>query len=177
VSITERLRMDQLPIVIQSGLLGGMLAGVIGGLTGLVLGLNAYVRTAWFAVLEVGLPSAIIGATLGTGVGLIRLAMRHRRRSMSVRGVIRLWHEDDGWGVVDAPQTPGGCWASFSTLAAAAFWEPQEGEPVEFEFEVFPQDAFAYRAMRMWPFGTAPVDRTPEAPGSAFGSAFTVEFD
>jgi len=53
---------------------------------GLVVGLNAYPPTAWFAVLEVGIPSAIVGGMLGLVAGLASMIGKrrlHRRRGMS----------------------------------------------------------------------------------------------
>ena len=35
---------------------------------------------------------------------------------MSTVGTVRVWHRDEGWGVIDSPETPGGCWAHFSHL-------------------------------------------------------------
>jgi hypothetical protein len=39
--------------------------GVIGGVAGFVIGWVANPATSWFAVLEIGLPSALVGAVLG----------------------------------------------------------------------------------------------------------------
>ena len=33
-----------------------------------------------------------------------------------IPGVVREWHSDEGWGVIDSDQTPGGCWAHFSDV-------------------------------------------------------------
>jgi CspA family cold shock protein len=96
---------------------------------------------------------------------------------MTDRGVVRTWSEDEGWGVIDAPATPGGCWAHFSALAADAFWEPQAGDRVDLTWEVADQDGLRFRATRVWPAGTEPVDDESEAPGSAHGSDLTIEFD
>jgi hypothetical protein len=42
-----------------------------GGVLGLILGLNAYPPTAWFAVFEIGIPGAIVGSLLGVTAGFI----------------------------------------------------------------------------------------------------------
>ena len=55
--------------------IGAIVAGIIGGIAGLVLGLQAHPPTAWFAVLEIGVPAAIVGALLGALVGLITFAV------------------------------------------------------------------------------------------------------
>jgi len=35
---------------------------------------------------------------------------------MRTTGTVREWHDDEGWGVIDSPDTPGGCWAHFSVV-------------------------------------------------------------
>ena len=61
-----------MPRVQRFAVVGGALGLVFGGLVGLVLGLHAYPPTAWFAVLEVGVPVAIVGTALGALAGLVR---------------------------------------------------------------------------------------------------------
>lgn len=34
------------------------------------------------------------------------------------RGVVREFHVDEGWGIIDGRSVPGGCWVHFSTIAA-----------------------------------------------------------
>ncbi|MGZ6733970.1 MAG: hypothetical protein ACXVDH_04935 [Nocardioides sp.] len=46
---------------------------------GLVLGLRAYVPTAWAAVIEVGLPGALLGALFGLIAGGIATLARRAR--------------------------------------------------------------------------------------------------
>jgi CspA family cold shock protein len=36
-------------------------------------------------------------------------------------GVVRFWQDEEGWGVVDCPSTPGGCWTHFSVIEAEGF--------------------------------------------------------
>lgn len=50
--------------------------GVLGGLTGLIRGLEVHPPTAWFAVLEVGVPGLLAGAVLGAVVGLVARILR-----------------------------------------------------------------------------------------------------
>jgi CspA family cold shock protein len=30
---------------------------------------------------------------------------------MVITAFVREWHDDEGWGVLDSTETPGGCWA------------------------------------------------------------------
>ena len=76
-SWTSRLRallytlFTELPIVLSAMLIGAVVLGAAGGAVGLVVGLDAYVPTAWFAVLEVGVPAGAVGCVLGLAVGLV----------------------------------------------------------------------------------------------------------
>ena len=54
--------------------------GLVGCVSGLALGLVAHPPTAWFAVLEVGLPSTCVGAVVGLLAGLARRAVDGHRR-------------------------------------------------------------------------------------------------
>ena len=74
-----------------------------------------------------------------------------------VRAVVREWHEDLGWGVLDSPETPGGCWthcAVIETRRVASSHEGEvneykslsEGDVVDLGWETPGQDGFRYRA-------------------------------
>lgn len=67
----------------RGALVGAAVCGVIGALVGLVLGLRAYAPTAWAAVVEVGVPAALAGAVLGTGIGLVVSVVAGRVRHRS----------------------------------------------------------------------------------------------
>ena len=54
----------------QGALIGAVCLGVLGALVGLIRGLWVYPPTAWFAVIELGLPAAFVGAVVGATVGL-----------------------------------------------------------------------------------------------------------
>jgi len=68
------------------------------------------------------------------------------RSARSTRGIVREWHEEAGWGVIDSPETPGGCWAHFSSIVAVGYRALRAGQPVGLEWEAADQDGFAYRA-------------------------------
>lgn len=95
---------------------------------------------------------------------------------MATAGEVRTWHDDEGWGVVDSAETPGGCWVHFSHVAVSGVRRLQPGRPVELEWEPARQDGFAYRSVRVWPQGQEPVG-TPAGPSGAYGSALTLTFD
>jgi hypothetical protein len=52
--------------------------GLIGAVAGLVLGLAANPATAWFAVFELGIPSALLGGLAGCASGALASAVRQR---------------------------------------------------------------------------------------------------
>ena len=97
-----------------------------------------------------------------------------------LEGTVTVWHGEQGWGVIEAPQTPGGCWAHFAGLAGEPAWEPKAGEPVRFTPEAADQDGFHWRATYVRPAGTArPLsgDELSQAPSTAYRSSVTLIFD
>lgn len=70
-----------LPLLPRCVLLGAALAGAAGALAGLVVGLMAYAPTAWFAVVELGLPATVVGAVIGLMTGAIVLVARRIART------------------------------------------------------------------------------------------------
>jgi cold shock protein len=99
---------------------------------------------------------------------------------MAVTGAIREWHDDEGWGVIDSPETPGGCWAGFMLAAVPGFASFTAGQAVSLEWESPGQDGWPYRAVRFWPQGQEPVDRfaaETRGTGAAYRSILTLSFD
>ncbi len=77
-----------LPAPTRFACIGASSAGAIGALAGFVVGLDAYAPTAWFAVLELGVPAAITGGVFGFIAGTVaafvtstarRVKRRHAR--------------------------------------------------------------------------------------------------
>ena len=64
-----RRALRELPVPLRHAVIGAVVLGVPGGIVGLAIGLRTYVPTAWAAVLEVGVPAALLGAALGLVVG------------------------------------------------------------------------------------------------------------
>ena len=68
-------------------------------------------------------------------------------------GVVKSFDADEGWGVIAAPEVPGGCFVHFSVIQAPGFRELRVGQQVQFTYEDpgFRQDGCPYRAMAVWP--------------------------
>jgi CspA family cold shock protein len=96
---------------------------------------------------------------------------------MADHGTVRVWHDDEGWGVIDSPATPGGCWAHFSNAAVPGYAGFTAGQAVWLESEAAVQDGYAFRAIRVWPHGADPVDRPSSGSGGAYSSVLTLSFD
>ena len=94
------------------------------------------------------------------------------------QGVVRLWNDEDGWGVIDSVRTPGGCWAHFSVVAVAGYRALTPGQEVELEWESADHDGFAFRATKVWPAGAEPIDGAQaHAPDGAYSSALEITLD
>jgi CspA family cold shock protein len=100
-------------------------------------------------------------------------------------GVVREWHEDEGWGVLDSEQTPGGCWAHFSALSMAGHHRAGPGQRVSFTYEAVAQDGFRFRAVQVVLEGVQSDDTDTDtdteaaaaAAGLAYQSRLTIEWD
>lgn len=82
-------------------------------------------------------------------------------------GVVTIWNGEEGWGVIDSADTPGGCWTFFSALHPDEVINAQPGESfsigggisglvvgeqVDFEWEsVIDQDGYQFRAVKVRP--------------------------
>jgi len=49
------------PAILRHAIHGAVVGGIVGAVVGLVVGLVSYPPTAWFAVIELGLPGAFVG--------------------------------------------------------------------------------------------------------------------
>jgi cold shock protein len=66
-------------------------------------------------------------------------------------GFVSAWNDDEGWGVIDAPETPGGCFVHHANIVATGYRTLVPAEKVHFTFEqVVNQDGYHYRAMGVW---------------------------
>ena len=68
-------------------------------------------------------------------------------------GVVKRFDPDEGWGVIDAPEVPGGCFVHFSNIEVSGYRQLHAGQQVRFTFEQpgFLQDGYRYRAVSVWP--------------------------
>lgn len=97
---------------------------------------------------------------------------------METTGTVRVWNDEEGWGVFDSAQTPGGCWAHCADIAMYGYRTLQPGHAVTFEWEAADQDGFGFRATRAWPAGTEPVPAAPPTDGGgAYHSGLAITFD
>jgi CspA family cold shock protein len=70
-----------------------------------------------------------------------------------VMATVREWREEEGWGVLDSPETPGGCWGHYSHLRMDGFRTLEPGQRVDLEWEApgFRQDGYDCRAVTIVP--------------------------
>lgn len=96
---------------------------------------------------------------------------------MKSHGVVRSWSDDDGCGVIDSADTPGGCWAGFAAVEMAGLRTLRAGQKVDFIFEVGRQDAFDYRAVQVWPRGAKTRPERDVRGSSGYRSRLDLEDD
>ena len=75
-----QVRLRGLPLPERWAVVGAASLGMIGAIVGLIVGLIVYAPTAPFAVVELGLPAAIVGG-VGLVAGLILAAGRRVRQN------------------------------------------------------------------------------------------------
>jgi cold shock protein len=101
---------------------------------------------------------------------------------MVSHGAVQEWNDDEGFGVINSPDTPGGCWAHFSSIITDGYRTLAAGDPVAFTFEAGRQDGYHYRAILVWPPGAGPgTPPSPQTlsgePGAAYHSTLTIRRD
>lgn len=93
-----------------------------------------------------------------------------------ITGQVREWHRDQGWGVVDSDETPGGCFVHFSVIQMPGFRELSARQTVYFEAIPRGQDGCSFRAtaVALTP-ELKPVE--PPPPNGAYASRLAIELD
>ncbi len=91
-------------------------------------------------------------------------------------GVVREFDADQGWGVVDGPDLPGGCWVHFGALAMDGPRRLIAGQAVTVRAERADQDGFGYRAVKVWTGDTEPAPQQSDR-STAYRSTLTLTFD
>jgi CspA family cold shock protein len=71
--------------------------------------------------------------------------MARTRREPPATGTVREWAEE-GWGVVDCAETPGGCWVHWSVVHEPGYRELSPGQAVRLRWEAVAQDGYRFRA-------------------------------
>ena len=62
------------------------------------------------------------------------------------RGVVNVWNEEDGWGVITVEPQGVDVWAHFSVIEMTGYRTLSPGGIVEIEYERGQQDGYDYRA-------------------------------
>jgi cold shock CspA family protein len=68
------------------------------------------------------------------------------------RAVVKHWYDEQGWGVADAPEAPGGIFIHFSFIRGEGYRSLSEGEVVDLDLEgplPFDQDGCRWRGRRV----------------------------
>ena len=96
---------------------------------------------------------------------------------MTTDGIVREWHSDEGWGVLDSADTPGGCWAHFGSVLASGYRALDAGQAVSFDFERGRQDGFDFRAVAVWVGDVRPEPPSGPVRSVAYRSTLHLTFD
>jgi cold shock protein len=97
---------------------------------------------------------------------------------MESLGTVRSFDADEGRGVIDGPDVPGGCWVHFSVIAADGYRQLSAGQQVWFRSEPASQDGFTFRAVKVWAGDVEPSDAVRDQRGSdAYRSSLLLTAD
>ncbi|HEX3828269.1 MAG TPA: cold shock domain-containing protein [Sporichthyaceae bacterium] len=91
-----------------------------------------------------------------------------------VQATVREWFAEEGWGVIDSPAVPGGCFAHFSAIQMDGYRQLTPGQTVWIAPQQPGQDGCA------WTTSVVSLDGVVgDRPGSTCGysSTLTLDFD
>ncbi|MEU1122819.1 cold shock domain-containing protein [Streptomyces sp. NPDC005899] len=76
-----------------------------------------------------------------------------RKDTAVVTATVREWSDEEGWGVLDSPETRGGCFGHYAEIQAPGFRTLSPGQLVDLTWEApgFKQDGYDYRAVSIVP--------------------------
>lgn len=106
---------------------------------------SAFATALWNSVGEPG-PDGLTVMREADLAELDTMPVEKPRPLPTAVGTVRLWRDNDGWGVIDSESTPGGAWAHFSEIVGTGFRTLSGGQVVEFDYEDHGQDGYAFRA-------------------------------
>jgi cold shock protein len=88
----------------------------------------------------------------GTPTALPALLLSFRLNGVTY-GRVKRFSDEEGWGVLAAPDVPGEIWVHFSSIEMDGYRNLVEGQQVELDYEHYPpgQDGYFYRARRVRP--------------------------
>ncbi len=98
---------------------------------------------------------------------------------MTTIGRVRFCNDEEGWGVIDSSETPGGCWTHYSTVRVAGYGSLTAGQEVALQWEVPGQDGWPFGAVEAWPLGSQPIEpaSAPAETDGAYASRLTTAQD
>ena len=95
------------------------------------------------------------GRSLDRAGGKIRVVSRKRSRTQrQLKGVVKWFDADEGWGAITSHERPGECFVSFSNIRTDGFRALRAGQRVEFTYEEagsILQDGCPLRALAVRP--------------------------
>ena len=68
-------------------------------------------------------------------------------QSGTCSATVRSFDPELGWGVLDAVDTPGGCWVHWSVVQVDGYRSLEPGQKVTVDWEAGDQDGYRYRAV------------------------------
>jgi CspA family cold shock protein len=96
---------------------------------------------------------------------------------VTVEASVRFWHDTEGWGVLDSPETPGGCWVHCSHIDHDGYRTLQAGNTVQLDWEEAAQDGYPFCAVRVRVPGRPPATAQPASASAACTSSLTITWD
>ena len=70
--------------------------------------------------------------------------------SGAAAGTVRQWMDEDGWGVIDVPDLPGGCWAEASVVEGLDGTSTlRAGQTVDVEWTAPGPEGYEAKAVRV----------------------------